>query len=134
MLERIERYKEEARQQARARREQRKAELKANPGPNAEEIMRLAKLTLHKDAANKPRDDERMWNGFISYTMRSAETILENITRPPTELWALREKFLDDVFGIAMLTPKDGEIPEVDEEEIEAMYAPKPHAEFVRRI
>jgi hypothetical protein len=99
-----------------------------------EEIMRLVKLQQFKDAANKPREDEARWDQFISVTMQRAEVLLDKITRPPTELWALREKFLDDVFGIATLTPKDGEIPEPDMEEIEAMFAPKAKAEFHRRI
>jgi hypothetical protein len=111
-----------------------KAEREANPGPDAEEIMRLVKLEQFKDAANKPRRDEIEWDRFINVTMQHAEVILDNITRPPTELWALREKFLDDVFGIAMLTPKDGEIPEPDAEEIAAMCAPKPKEEFHRRV
>jgi hypothetical protein len=123
------------RRRAKARRERVKRERNEErhlPGPDAEEIMRLVKLQQFKDAADEPRHIEEQWAMFIDRTMGRAEVLLEHISRPPTRQWFEREMFLQSAIDAASW-PRD-EIPEPDEQEIEAMFAPKAKAEFHRRI
>jgi hypothetical protein len=132
-LEGLEERKKEIRrweEERRERRRQRAKELRAERRPYSQEdvnkLVRMVKIGQFKKAASKVHENQYEWNSLIELATRRADKLLDEIIRPPTELWALREKFLKEIFGAAMLWPKPGEIPAVDEEAIAAMFAPKP--------
>jgi hypothetical protein len=104
---------------------QRRAERSAYYSPKeAERLARMVKIGQFKRIASKPHQLEYEWNSLIELATRRAGRLIDEIIRPPTELWALREQFLQGILDTA--TWPEEEIPEIDDAEIEAMFAPKP--------
>jgi hypothetical protein len=117
-FEHYQRYKALKDERRREKARRRRAAEAQSPKINVRQLMRVAQL-------RKPKHLEHEWNALMENATARAAKLLDEMPRPPTELWALREQFLKSVISAAMLESMEGEIPEIDEAEIEAMFAPK---------